>query len=400
MKLWKCALTGSVLTAMVFAPKKVHPPTASEARFSSGTQLASIPLSMPVRVPANLPARSPITAVSTAQKPLRGIRICIDPGHGGQARWNKIRYTGGTIGVATGQTESDVNLRVSLMLKTYLEAAGAEVIMTRISDDRCTNDADKLPELDFRPNLANSRGADLFISVHHNDAGRNPGVNYSAVFFPKGTMHSVSLAENIAQSLENHMGVPTKGALPGSYRVLSKAKMPSVIVEASFMTCPEEDRRLAMVSYNKLEAKAIATGIMNYIRLTKGRQVDFNTIFAPIDGYAGAAQAIADASFVRRDIVEKKSLFGTTYEEVVYDARGRVVSRREIGKTPAAKETAAAKSSVKKTTSKATSKVKSTASKARKATSSISKKASSSAKKKTSTKASATSKKSSSKRRG
>ena len=392
MKLWKCALTGSVLTAMVFAPRNVHPPTASEAQVSSGTQLASIPLSMPVRVPANLPARSPITAVSTAQKPLRVIRICIDPGHGGQARWNKIKYTGGTIGVATGQTESDVNLRVSLMLKTYLEAAGAEVIMTRISDDRCTNDPDKGPELDFRCNLANSRGADLFISVHHNDAGRNPGVNYSAVFYPSGTMHSISLAENIARSLENHMGIPTKGALPGSYRVLSKAKMPSVIVEASFMTCPDEDRRLAMVSYNKLEAKAIATGIMNYIRLTKGRQIDFNTIFAPIDGHAGAAQAIADASFVRRDIVEKKSLFGTTYEEVVYDAQGRVVSRREIGKTPAAKTTAAAKSS----TQKASSKVKATASKARKATSKVTSKASS---KKSTTKASATSKKSSSKRR-
>lgn len=376
MKLWKCALTGSVLTAMVFAPKKVHPPETVVAQVNA-TQgaLASIPLAMPTRVPADLPARSPMTAVGTAVKPLRGVRICIDPGHGGQTRFSKTHYTGGTVGVATGQTESDVNLRVSLMLKTYLEAAGAEIIMTRMSDDRCTPGTDKLPELDFRSTMANARGADLLISVHHNDAGRSPA-NYSAVFYPKGKMTSISLAENIAQSLHNHMGVQTVGAKAGAYRLLDRAEMPAVIVEASFMTNMDEDRRLAQVSYNKLEAKAIATGIMNYIRLSKGREVDFNTIFAPIDGQACTAQTVADASFVRRDIVEKKTLFGTTYEEVVYDAQGRIASRREICQTPVAAKPATKTTAAKPAAKNASSgKVSITASKARTATASVSKKA-------------------------
>lgn len=380
MKLWKHVLTGSVLTAMVLVPKKGHLAEPAQARLkSSDSALASIPLNMPARVPANLPARSPISVATSAQKPLRGIRIVVDPGHGGQAQYSKIRYTGGTVGVATGQTESDVNLRVSVMLKTYLEAAGAEVLMTRISDDRCTGaDGDKSAELDFRSNFANCNGADLFISVHHNDAGKSQS-NYSAVFYPSGTVHSISLAENIAQSLHNHMGVQTVGAKSGSYRVLDRIKMPGVIVEASFMTNYEEDRRLANVAYNKLEAKSIATGIINYIRLTKGRQVDFNSIYAPIDDQAGSSQAVADASFVRRDIVEKKSLFGTTYEEVTYDAYGRVASRRELGSTRATakadssrKSTSSKKASVQKTSRKksTTSSAKKSTSKARKVTAS------------------------------
>ena len=151
------------------------------------------------------------------------------------------------------------------------------------------------------------------------------------MFYPSNTVKSVSLAENIGQALHMNMGVMTIGAKSGKYRVLDHIQMPGVIVEASFMTNYEEDRRLSSLAYNKLEAKAIATGVLNYYRLTKGRDVDFNGIFAPIDTKAGYAKAVADASFVRREIVERKSLFGTSYEELTYDPQGRVTARREVG---------------------------------------------------------------------
>lgn len=341
MRIWKFALAGSVLTAMVLVPfasdtEEIASPDRLAGRPPALENLAARPLAtiavaIPVRIPSNLPARSPITiAGSGPQRPLRGIRICVDPGHGGQTRMSSTHYTGGAVGVSTRQTESDVNLRVSLLLQQYLEAAGAEVVMTRVSDDRCTRNPDKQAELDFRTNLANARGCDLFLSVHHNDAGRSQS-NYSAVFYPSNTVKSVSLAENIGQALHMNMGVMTIGAKSGKYRVLDHIQMPGVIVEASFMTNYEEDRRLSSLAYNKLEAKAIATGVLNYYRLTKGRDVDFNGIFAPIDTKAGYAKAVADASFVRREIVERKSLFGTSYEELTYDPQGRVTARREVG---------------------------------------------------------------------
>jgi hypothetical protein len=107
--------------------------------------------------------------------------------------------------------------------------------------------------------------------------------------------------------------------------------MPTALVEASFMSNPEEDLRLASLAYNKLEAKAIATGILNYFRVTRNISVDFTSIFAPLDEQAEAAQAIADATIVRKELIEKRSLFGRRYMEVTYDATGRVISRREVG---------------------------------------------------------------------
>jgi N-acetylmuramoyl-L-alanine amidase len=308
-------------------------------------------------------SREPISAFATAHKPLEGIRVCVDAGHGGQYL-TKTHYTGGTIGVATGQTESDVNLRVSLCLKQYLEAAGATVVMTRCSDVRCTNDPGKLPELDYRSHLANVRNCDLFISVHHNE-GTNRGTNHTVVFYPAGMSKAICLAENISAAVSNYIGTQNLGAKSGSYRILKGVKMPGVIVEASFMSNAAEDQRLASVAYNKLEAKAIATGILNYVKLTRGRQVDFNTIFAPIDSQAGSAQAIADASFVRREVVERRSLFGVRYEEVTYDSSGRVTNRREIGgskpvaKSSVAKVTSVFKGKSSKSAAKASTKSKS-----------------------------------------
>ncbi|MBX7245754.1 MAG: N-acetylmuramoyl-L-alanine amidase [Candidatus Sumerlaeaceae bacterium] len=340
MKKWTFALVAAVLTAMVFVPqipetRQVSSPEVRPAELV-GLRLEKVS-------PAVLPSRSPIQAYVTAQKPLEGVRVCVDPGHGGQTQWSKLKYTGGTVGVATGQTESDVNLRVSLLLELYLRAAGAEVFMTRRTDDRCTN-GEKTEELDFRSQMANSKNCDLFISVHHNEAPSR-GTNYTVVFFPPGIPKAVGLADNISASVSRYIGTNNIGGRAGKYRVLNGIKMPGVIVESSFMSCPDEDSRLSSLAYNKLQAKAIATGVMNYVRMEKGRTVDFNTIFAPIDEQAGSAQQMADATFVRKQIVEKRSLFGVRYEEVTYDAAGTVVSSREIGKNGASAERSFGKSS-------------------------------------------------------
>lgn len=329
MRTWKVLLAGAVALAASIPWTVPSPSIAPEPRAVT-KQLAQ--LRPTITLPVVAPSRAPISTYGTAHKPLDGIRICIDPGHGGQEKWDKILYTGGTRGVATGQTESDVNLRVALILRHYLEAAGADVVMTRTTDERCTNCGSKQDELDYRPNLANSTNSDLFISIHHNESS-DRSTNYTLVFYPSGMPSASPLADNIASAVSRYLGTSCAGAKPGDYRILKKAKMPTALVEASFMSNPEEDIRLASLAYNKLEAKAIATGILNYFRATRNVSVDFTSIFAPLDDQAPAAQQIADASIVRKQVIEKKSLFARRYEEVTYDATGRVISRRTIGGT-------------------------------------------------------------------
>ena len=88
-----------------------------------------------------------------------GLKICLDPGHGGD---NHIQnYKRGP----TGLREAEINLRVALYLKEFLEKSGATVILTR--------DGDYEIDLKKRTEMANFNQADIFISLHHN-AATNP----------------------------------------------------------------------------------------------------------------------------------------------------------------------------------------------------------------------------------
>ena len=66
-----------------------------------------------------------ITSFSSAQS-LFGVKICIDPGHGGHDPAND-RYI-----PQTGFWESDGNFGKSLFLRDLLEDLGAIVILTRL----------------------------------------------------------------------------------------------------------------------------------------------------------------------------------------------------------------------------------------------------------------------------
>ncbi len=356
MQIWRYVLAGSVVTAMAFIPQGHVTHRAAMPTLEANPAFASLKLqkSTPTNV---LPARSPVSFMSSkANKPLSGVTICVDPGHGGEG--DEPGYTGGTKGVVTGQTEGDVNLRVGLLLRQYLQAAGAKVVMTRISDNRCTDGGTCLrEELDFRPNTAKRAQADFFISVHHNEATNKPNVNYTAVFYRKSQGNVVPLAQNVSRAVSKYLGIRDVGAKTGDYRVLNQlGDIPGIIVEASFMSNPTEDQRLANLSYNKMEAKAIATGILNYFRTARGKQVDFKGIFAPLDDQSHNAQAMADATMVGRQIVERKSMFNKAYDEVTVDRSGKEIARRSLGSSSVAakqktstKTTAAAKPSSKVT---------------------------------------------------
>ena len=69
--------------------------------------------------------RPPHIDTSNASNSLSGLKICVDPGHGGTEV--------GAVG-PSGVTESNVNLGIALRLKDLLEKSGAQVIMTRTTD--------------------------------------------------------------------------------------------------------------------------------------------------------------------------------------------------------------------------------------------------------------------------
>ena len=103
---------------------------------------------------------------------LSGRIIGIDPGHQAHANSEKepiapgssekkAKVSSGTAGVSTRRPEYEVNLEVALQLKAALEAEGAQVVMTRE-----TNDVDIFNV--ERAQMCNEAGCDLVLRIHCN----------------------------------------------------------------------------------------------------------------------------------------------------------------------------------------------------------------------------------------
>lgn len=236
-------------------------------------------------------------------EPLKGLRICVDPGHGGQT-WGATRgYTGGTKSAVSEQTESDANLRVGLFLWDLLTQAGAEVVMTRTYETRLSDDCPAAPasdewnanrreELNIRVRVAETNQCDFFLSIHHN-AGGGPTTNHSIVFYyepgnfdgAKQTKESVdfakSLSATITKGLSDRLGLPTRAPRHGDYHVLSNNAMPAVIIECSFMPNRPQAEWMENLEYSRLAAIGIFEGVLESVKTKGAFQMNWPELEAP-----------------------------------------------------------------------------------------------------------------------
>ena len=186
--------------------------------------------------------------------PLKGRRIAVDPGH----------PPGGAIG-PTGLRESDANLAVSLALAHMLEEAGAEVILTR--------NADVPVDLSARVPLADSRGAELFVSIHQNALpdGLNPLVNNgTSVFYNQP--RSLPLARAIQRRLVQRLGVRDLGVARGDLAVTRGTWIPSVLTEGLHIIMPEQEAALRTAKGRELYARGVMEGIRDYLKAVSGER--------------------------------------------------------------------------------------------------------------------------------
>lgn len=209
-------------------------------------------------------------AVKEYSRYLNGRKIFLDPGHGGEDRKNK-NLDGKII-------EADVNLRVAVDLKKYLEEAGAQVFISR--------DADKTVPLEERSALANNSGAEIFISIHHNAPGKTEDAytDYTAAYYHaretnyeyEPCNHDIAkfIERDLAYVMRNSGGL---GSFDGTYSdyniypgegfsVLRKADIPAVLIECAFHTSHWEELRLNDEEFNKIQAWGIFRGLAKYFR--------------------------------------------------------------------------------------------------------------------------------------
>lgn len=192
--------------------------------------------------------KNPAPVKSTADRPLAGLSICVDPGHGSPAP--------GSTG-CSGATEAQVNLAIALRLRKLLEAEGARVIMTR------TTDVDL--DLYDRCNIARNNNVDILLSVHNNALpdGRDPWKEHGSStywYHPQST----ELARVLKDSLVNELGFPDIGARYQNLALTRASNQLSVLCEIGFMINPDEYAQLIRPDVQDRIAQALSAGLKRY----------------------------------------------------------------------------------------------------------------------------------------
>lgn len=197
-----------------------------------------------------------IQGISNAPSPVAGRKICLDPGHGGP--------DAGAVG-PTGLREKDVNLAIALQVRDELVARGANVVMTRTTDQSvAAPTAPHDEELQARCDVATNARADVFVSIHAN-ASEKPSANGMETYHARGASDaSVLLAQTIFGSLRGALELRPRGVFPANFYVIHKATMPAELTEVAFISNPAEEKLLASPDFQKKAATAIADGIVAY----------------------------------------------------------------------------------------------------------------------------------------
>lgn len=183
--------------------------------------------------------------------------IVIDPGHGGTDPGVL------TLTPSKYKHEKDLNLMISRKLTGYLrnKLENIKVVMTRNDDSYLS--------LEQRVKIANDTDADLFLSIHCNSNPlrmiKGTQVHVHTDAFKK----SIHLAEYLDEQFEERAKRKSKGILNLKDRghnlyVLQYTKMPSVLVEAGFISNPEEERYLNSKYGQVIMASAIFRAVRSY----------------------------------------------------------------------------------------------------------------------------------------
>ena len=207
--------------------------------WDSASRTASISREAPEAVPEEPPEEP---------KPPLSALVVLDPGHGGSA-------DGAVYG---GVAEKDLNLAIASQAARLLEEAGLTVLMTRRDDQDVS--------LYRRSGLANTYGADLFVSVHCNASLTNPEARgiYTAAADRQG--EGWVLAEVLRQTMMAAAGAEDMGTEPRpNLAVLRTAQVPAALVECGYMSTPAELELLCQPDYQLQLAQGIAEGVLTYL---------------------------------------------------------------------------------------------------------------------------------------
>ena len=172
----------------------------------------------------------------------------LDFGHGGK--------DSGAVS-ANKTKESNIVLKIGMLVKNNLEKAGEEVVTTR--------EKDLYYSLDYRTSKANKENCDYFVSLHMNSSTNKSAKGVEVwVYDEKSKVYN--LAKNICTNLSKDINTPNRGVkVSKNFYVLRKTKMPSLLIEIDFISNSTVENSLKDATYIKTIANSISNSLLTFV---------------------------------------------------------------------------------------------------------------------------------------
>lgn len=186
---------------------------------------------------------------------LLGKKIVLDAGHGGTdsgAKNGKI-------------VEKELNLLLVKKLEKELISRGATVYLTREEDNDLSarTTERKRSDLYNRAKYINTIKPNMYISIHLN-ATTSSSWKGLQVFYNKNNEENKVIAETITNNLKNNINNIREVKEENKYYMYKYIKYPGVLIEAGFISNPDENYLLRQEEYQNKLIILIADAIEKY----------------------------------------------------------------------------------------------------------------------------------------
>jgi N-acetylmuramoyl-L-alanine amidase len=176
-------------------------------------------------------------------------QVVLDPGHGGPDP--------GAVQETYGLYEKTLTLEVTERVATILRADGYTIALTRASGEAELANSE-------RGEIANACGASVFVEIHLN-ASLDTDVDAAQTFWAEKEK-DIAFALVMNEAL-GAIGLPVRDVERFDNGGLLRARMPSVLVEAVFVTNGDEAKDLANGTRQESIARAVADGIDDWLTI-------------------------------------------------------------------------------------------------------------------------------------
>ena len=190
--------------------------------------------------------------------PLISKVIYLDIGHGGPDSGAYYK----------GIKESDLNLQLGRRIMKSLKKEGATVYLTRYDDyDLSVNNAynRKRSDLSRRANIINKSGCDMFISVHLN-ASSDESWYGAQVYYDSINPENKKIASILQEELRRYLNTSRDYKENNTKYLQHRINRPGVLLEAGFLSNPNERYLLQRQSYQDKIAEVVRKSVIKYYK--------------------------------------------------------------------------------------------------------------------------------------